>query len=530
MTTDTNTFKAEFDRADGARQAVLTRARECAAMTIPSVLPDEGLTGSEAIVRAYQSLGADGAANMVNKMLVSIFSDPWFRYSISASAQIEWQNTPEVLAELEAMLYVRERQIRAQLEATKYRIKMRTMMEQLIVVGNALAKMTASYTIHSFRFDQFVWRRASDGELLWLITHEKKDRLQLSEEDIAAAAFQEEDNTDPSGDPKDIDLYTKCERQRDSKDWLIRQEINGHELTHRRSEEPVSPYFTSGYVEIPGEHYSRSYVEEKIGDLRAFNGLSKALLDGTVAAARMYPVVDPSGTISHTDLTKANGTVLVGRVVNGVVQSVGFIKTDKGADLQVGQVQSINIEERLGKQFLMETEAMPTGDRVTATQIMKISGQLDGARAGVYSEIAEELQRPLITRVIWQMERDGILVPLPEYLGNRVDVELLTGLSALGRQMELEKMTGAMQITAQIPGAVEHVHLDRVLTRIWEGYDVDTRGLVKTKEEFQAEVEARMEQQMQMAAQQEAITTAGAVVKDSAKEQAKAAATADTAA
>ena len=120
------TFKAEFSKADSDRQSILKRMRECAAFTIPTILPGEHITQTDDLLYSYQSLGADGVANLVNKLLVALFSPtvPWFRYAISQSALLEWQNTPELLVALEAALYAREHQIKAQLETTKYRPKM----------------------------------------------------------------------------------------------------------------------------------------------------------------------------------------------------------------------------------------------------------------------------------------------------------------------------------------------------------------------------------------------------------------------
>ena len=59
-----------------------------------------------------------------------------------------------------------------------------------------------------------------------------------------------------------------------------------------------------------------------------------------------------------------------------------------------------------------------------------MSQQLDQGLAGAYSLLSAELQLPLIQRVLYLMEQDGELPPIPEGL---ISPQITTGVEAIGR-------------------------------------------------------------------------------------------------
>ena len=448
---------------------------------------------------------------LVSKLGVALFRPGWFRHK--PSAKLEANVAENELEGFKALLYERDRTILAKLESTQYRIKMQVLLENIVVIGPALGKMMDSYHIKAFRFDQWVQKLASDSDPLWLITLEKKDPLQLSDEILAKAGLQRDQLESKSDSERDLELYTRCTKQSRG-GFVIEQELNKKII--KTSEEPVTPYLRPGYIEVPGENYSRGFVEERLGDLRSYNGLNRAILIGTTAAAKVHPVIDESKGFRVADLMKKSGTILTGRVVGGVVDGVGYVRVDKNADFSVAMNHAAVIEKRLGKQFLLETEAQPEGERVTKYQVQRIARQLEGALGGVYTHIADELQRPLIERTEYQMQRDGLLQPLPKGLADEVEIELLTGVEALSRQGELERLGGALEFVAQIPGAVERINWGAVTTDIFRGFDTDADRYIKSEAQIQAERQAVMQQQLQAVAGEQAAKTAGAVVEGAA--------------
>ena len=518
-------LQSDFRQADEDRQQVLVRARDCAAFTIPTILPDTDINEDQDIVRPFQSLGAAALSNIVSKLLLAIFPShySWFRYKPVARVKSDRAVSPGMLRAFEGMLYARELQINSYMETTRYRPRMRTILEHVIAIGNALGQVLDNGRIAIHRFDHFVQRRNAGGDLLWTMTKEKQYITELSDEDLAKADVRREDIERKDEKDRTLDLYTRCRRDRaDDKTWLIEQEINEH-LIRGPSEETVTPYLTVGYIENTGDNYSRSFVEERLGALRSYNGLCEALLDFAVASANIWPAIDPADPfLKPSHLSKSRGKVLTARVVNGVVQGAGYVKMDKYPDFRVVFESAKRIEETLGKDFLLETEAQPTGDRVTATQIMRIARQLEGALGGVYSEIAGELQLPYHDRIVYQLERDNKLVRIPDRYKSLYEVEVLTGVEALGRQVDVERVRGAIQELVAIPGALERINIDALVELVFKGYGVDLQDLLKSAEQVQAERAAAQAEALQMSAGEQAVKSAGTLVEQTAAQQAPA--------
>ena len=94
------------------------------------------------------------------------------------------------------------------------------------------------------------------------------------------------------------------------------------------------------------------------------------------------------------------------------------------------------IEERLQFAFMLNTSVQRNNDRVT-TEINYVSKELDDSLGGLYSLLSQELQLPLINRLMFQMERKKALPNLPK---ESVRPKIVTGLEALGRSSDLQRL------------------------------------------------------------------------------------------
>lgn len=527
---DKKTLKSEFSAADNARLNILKRARICARLTHPDMLPELNVTADMKLKSSFQSLGSDGLSNVTSKITTSIFHPPWFRFKPSAKVIVAVNNGNlgrDVFDEFGKKLHDRELQIQSQFEKTKLNTKFRTTFEHTLGVGNSLTLSggeNGDYWYKNFRLDHFVQKRANDGTILWGITMEMKDPMELSDRDISEAGLgSREELEKKEGEDRNQELYTKWIRQSDGR-WLIQQEMN--EKIIRWSLEKVNPYFALGYIEMTGEDWSRGFVEGLLGDLLAFDTHMRSLLDWGVNASKITPVIDDaeSGGMTPEDLGKVSGEVIYGMVRDGNVRGVAFLATKMQGEIRVVAEIAANLEDRLSKQFLLEIQGQRDAERVTATEIIRDARQLEGALGAIYSEVASEIQRPLLDRMMYQMERDRLLEPLPEGFDDAVDIEILTGLSALGRQKELEKLGSAVQMLSVFPEAMAELSTPRIAATVFQAHDLDIQKYSKTKEEKLAAAEAAEAQQLRLLAAEQAIKTGGAVIEEGAKQQAAAAA------
>jgi hypothetical protein len=507
-----------FDDAAGQRHPWLNRVKEMAAFTIPSIYYDRGIDETAEILRPYQSLGAEGVSNLVSKLLISLFpaGASWFVYKPSARARAATVPDDQYQLFLN-FLQTREILVQAMTDSTNYRSKFRTVLEQILVAGQGLAQVLDDYKLHTFDVQAWVPRRNAAGEVVKLFICEPVAVSDLTPDHLATADLTQE-AAEAQEKNHELKVYTYAEQQRNN-GWVITQELNAKTIAE--SEEPVSPYIVAGYQEIPGEHDSRSFIEQKMGDLRSFNGLSKAVLEGMTAAAKMIPVVDETKGFFANDLAKPNMTVVTGRVTGGMVDGIGFVTTNKVSDFQAALVTLDRIEKRLGKSMLLESSIQPTGERVTATQVLRLAKELEGALGGPYAQIADEIQIPYIKRVTWQMERDRLLPPLPRT--DLADINITTGVEALTRMMDNDRLIASIQAVAGIPGMetyFQRIKMENVLLSIFRNNGVDIRHVIKSDAEIEQEQIAKAQQSVAMQAAQQAIQSSGNIAEINAKSNA----------
>jgi len=512
-------IKTDFDTANSRRAGHLSKARECAALSIPDVLPMSGSQGAnDANPGVFSSMGPTGTRNLTGKLLLALYPPafPWFGFRPGARLQSEL--SPELLARMESYLYARELLVRLKMDRTGFRAKMRRMLEHLLVAGDALAHLTRTYALQVHRLDQWVCQRGVDGKPLWVIYREKAAEEELSDEVLSVAGLKREDIR-KSQDQR-VEMYTRIRRTPEGQ-WETTQELNEKDIPGSRSVEPVCPFVSPGYVEIEGEDYSRSFIEEVIGDLRASNGLWFQLTVGAAIAAKDHPVIDPTSGLKARDLQQPSGTVLYGRVTaDGRVAGLAHTRVDKNADFTFVLASVQAIDARLDKAMLVISGSQRDAERVTAQEVMQVSGELEGALAGVYSEIAEELQRPFLTRFVYQMEADGLLPPLPPAIRDAVDVEIVTGMAALSRQINVQALQAAVESIARLPGGLRRVDIDRMALDILRAYNLDDRVYAKSDEELAAEQEAEDNRQLRAAAGQQTVQSAGKIAETAAAQNA----------
>ncbi len=509
------TIASEFQQADQARSGVLEKVRECAALTCPAVLPPEGSSAGDQLSSPYQSLGLRAFESIVGKTAMSLFPNglPWFREVPSAEARVAPDITPEGLAGWSALLLANELLMTSKMDATNYRLVMRRTIEDVLVAGESCSHLMEDYQLRRFRPDQFVTRRSQGGQRLATLVKESKDVTTLTEDQIAKSGIDVSKYENKTGKDRCVDLYTKESWQR-AGDWVIRQEINGKVVNE--SLDPVSPFIVTTYRHYGAEEHPRGFVEGRLGDLKSFNSVSTDILDGIGVIVKMLLFADATQGADPKELLRPNGSVIMGKVTNGIPDGYGMLVSNKHLDLQVAADWANGLKNDLGQSMLLETASQPTGDRVTAAQVMRIARELDGAFGGVYVNIADEMQRPFLKRFKWQMKRDRLLIPVSAEYDKYAYSQVLTGAEALSRQMELDRFLQAIQIVHQLPGGAERLRYESIIPYIFEGFAVDGGRFVNTPEEMKAALDQAAQRQMQSDAGKQTIQTIGALVEQGA--------------
>ncbi len=520
----------QFMSDDMRRRTRLERMRKLAVYTIPSTLPEENQNVDDQLPETFQSVGSRGVMNLEGKLVTAMFPAGtfWARFNAteeikgdpSALDDVESSITGQPVTRLQAfeeMLFLRELKVQSVIDGTNYRNQMRMNIRGLLILGSSLSKVMDNYNLKTFREDQYVLYRDPSQAVIYLITKERVDPLTLSPELQAKAAIEPEKFEGKESHDRSIDIYTRASLQPGG-GWLIEQEINGHIVA--TSEEPVSPYIVGAYDLISSEHYGRPFCEQHQGDLRSINGLYRSMLEIAAVMGRLIPIIDDTaGTTRRKDVVETpNGEPIMGRVQNGKAADVAFLQADKFGDLQGVMAVAKVIEERLSKAFLIESELQPSGDRVTAFQVARLASEIEGALGGVYAAIAERLQRPLLNRVIYQMIRDKKLSLIPR---EAVTVQNLTGLEALSRERDLQKLNFIMQTFSAAPEMLERMNLTNLAHQFIKLAEVDPRGLVKSEAQVQQERQAAQQAAMQQIAAEQGVKSLGTIAEQQAAAAAK---------
>ncbi len=489
-------LKGLYSQLESIRQPYLERAYRCSELTIPSLLPRAGHNSSTNLPTPWQGIGARGVNNLASKILLSQLppNQSFFRQVVDKkTAEDITKGDPDKIQELEGALQDYEQAVMQEIETRSMRAPCHEGFKHEIVVGNVLLYFPEDKRPKVFHLDKYVVQRDSYGLPLTIIVKECVSPRTLDKRAKEALNRAQ----DQSSVEKVVELYTGVvlNEQGSYDTW---QEIAGIEIEDSRGifTKESCPWLPLRFVIIDGEDYGRSFVDEYLGDLISEDGLSQSVVQAAAAAAKLVPMVNPGGMTKLQDLAKARN----GQWVYGRADDVTMLQTVKGADLQFVNAVMERIEERLSQAFLLTSSIQRNAERVTATEIRYLAGELEEAQGGIYSVLAQEFQLRLVQILIVQMTKSKKLPKLPKEV---VKTTIITGLEALSREAEVGKLTAAFKTAAEIYGPEQVAAMSNItagMERIFTGYQVDHKDLFKSPEQL-----AQEQQQAQQAATMQAI-------------------------
>lgn len=481
-----------YAQLEAARDAFLRRAREAAELTIPTLVPPDGHTGSTEYNTPYQSVGSRGVNNLASKLLLTLLppNSPFFRLVIDDYdlAQVAGQDARGAVEEALGRI---ERAGLSEIEGSAVRVPVFEALKQLVVAGNALVYMPKKDGMKVYRIDRYVVKRDAMGNVLEIITKESVSPLMLDEETRALLTDPEDRNT------KDYDLYT-CVKYTGKK-WEVYQEIQGIVVPGSQGSYPKDrcPFIPLRFSRIDGEDYGRGFVEEYIGDLRSLEALTQAIVEGSAASAKVLFLVRPNGTTKAKNLAQSPN----GAIVTGDANDVSTLQVQKAGDFRVALETSRTITERLSFAFLLNSSVQRQAERVTAEEVRYMAQELETALGGVYSILSQEFQMPLVNLILARLEQQGKMPKMPK---DTVKPTIVTGMEALGRGQDLNKLAQFLQYLQPLGPEViaQEMNIDDYIDRLGASLGIDTNGLIKSPEQKQQEQAMMQQQQQMMMAQQ----------------------------
>lgn len=491
------TTKARYEKLKQDREPFLTRARENAELTIPSLVPPEGFSGSSPLNQPYQSVGSRGVIGLTAKASQTLLppNEPFFRLDVEEYTMAELAENPEARAQIEQALTMVERTTTRSVEASGTRMGFSEAVMQLIVAGNAMIYVQEDLTLRVFSLANYVVSRDPSGKPLEIITHEEVARGALPD-DVLALVAKPEDKTKEGGlvpvKTDTVQLYTHLRRVEGK--WAVTQSVDDILIPDSEGSYPLDrcPWFPLRWTRIDGEDYGRSHVETIMGDLKTVEALTKAIVEYAAGAAKVIALVNPNGVTDESDLSQAENFEFVA----GVAADVTFLRIDKYADLQVAKNLADDITRRIEQHFLMNSSVQRSGERVTAEEIRYMAADLEATVGAVYVQLSQEFQLPLIKITIDLLVKQKRLPKLPKEL---VTPTVTTGIDALSRQSDLSKLDRMVAGLRDLYGPealAAETNVSDYVKRRAAALGIDPTGLIKTEEQKAAAAQARQQEMM----------------------------------
>ena len=491
--------KSRYDKLVGNRSQFLDTAVVCSRLTLPYLIHEDVKPSSHAnFFTPWQSVGAKGVVTLASKLMLALLppQTTFFKLQIRDD-KLGTELPAEVRSELDLSFSKLERMVMDSIAASSDRVTVHQAIKHLVVGGNALLYMGKDGLKH-FPLNRYVVNRDGNGNILEIVTKELIDRSQLEIPDILPNAPGEDGNKE-GADDNDVEVYTYVRLE--SGRWVWHQEAFDKVLPNSRSTAPKnsSPWLVLRFNTVDGEDYGRGRVEEFLGDLRALEALSQALIEGTAAAAKVIFTVSPSSTTKPQTLANAGN----GAIVQGRPDDIAVIQVGKTADFRTAQEMVTSLTQRISEAFLVMN--VRNSERTTAEEVRMTQMELEQQLGGLFSLLTVEFLVPYLNRKLMVLQRDGELPKIPKDL---VKPTIVAGINALGRGQDRESLTAFIGTIAQTMGPeamMKYINPEEAIKRLAAAQGIDVLNLVKTEQKRNEE----MQQQQQMQAQQSLVEQAG---------------------
>lgn len=504
----TDTDAGLYERLVAQREEFLERARENAKFTIPALMPPEGFAPGQSLYRPHQSIGAFGVNTLTAKVVNTIMppNSPVFRYLVTDKVVEDLADDQKARSGVEKKFNEIERAVQDEVEGLGVRDSLTSAVRQLIVSGNVLLYLPKKGKLRVFRLDQYVVQRDSAGNILRVLIKEKvaKETLPVDVQQMISIETEGLPSEETQVNEKEVELFTVFYRDNDR--LRTYQSIKGMKLPRSSGSWLMTktPLMALRWSSQPGEDYGRSYVDDYIGDIVAVENISKNMREAIAAATKINPLVNPAGLTRAEDLAKAENL----DVISGRADDVTMLQFEKQADLAIAQQFLNDIIQRLSHAFMMNKSIQRNAERVTAEEIRALINDLEAVLGGVYALLAQDLQLPLVTRVMDRMVSQKLIPDVskikdPETGKPAAPVKIVTGVEAMGRGNDYTKLMtlGRDVVFPLAKQGVAEINVNDFIRRAAVALGIDPDGLVKTAEDKQADLEKQqgaVQQQMLM--------------------------------
>lgn len=514
------TLADEYEKMKQCRQPYLDKAKEATKYTIPSLLTDDiqKKKNIQQIVTPNQSVGADGVNNLSAKVTMTMLppNQTFFKFAMDDMVLKEQggENASQYKTDVNKGLSRIEKMLLDYQEQSNDRVCLGEALKHLYVAGNVFLIHDPKEGLRYYPLNRFCVKRDYCGNVLKAITEETVGLYTLPEKAQEAVMLKvlekrakEKPEDKKKVDEEELTLYTIFKRT--PKHWITYQECEGIEIPNSRGKYPIEicPFMALRYTRIDGESYGRGLIEEYIGDITYLDVLSLAIKQASLAGSKLVMLVNPNGLTKIKHLTEAkNGGFALGRE-----EDVKALQANKYHDLNVAQTECDKTERRLNRIFVMKAAIQRDAERVTAEEIRTMVQDLEEALGNHYSIMCKEFQLAYVKITFFHLKK-AKKNALPDLIRDKnVKLTVTTGLEALGRSSDLNKLITFLDIMGKIAPAIQQLggKVEKIANDVASSLNLDIDGMFMTEEEKAQAAQQAKEQQLMLKAAPNAVNKYG---------------------
>ena len=469
--------------------------RQCSELTLPYIFPEEHQSESVELPTPYNSIGPAGVNALASKLLLTLLPPTGNFFRLLPYEDVVKDMTEEQLQKVDSDLSKLEQDILSEIDKQALRVPLYEALKYLIITGNTLLYKVPKGSIKTFSPYRYVIERDYVGNLLKIVINEPIAYTalpKLVQDMIEEPVVDKADNTAPSPDTtseNNIDIYTVVLRTGADK-YVVYQEVEKQMIpgTYKTYTKNTLPYIPLRWTASSEEYYGRGLVEQYLGDLRRLEGLSQLIVEGSSVQAKTIFGLRPGSQVKVEDLKNAyNGDVILGNLATDVTTwEVG-----KSADFNVPMQVMNTIEARLSKAFMMLSGQIRDSERTTAVEVRATAAELEATLGGTYSVLAADLQIPLVTLTMKDINTGA---------DKLVEPTIVTGTSAISREKDLSNLQTMANVMMGLGEETVRTYLDveGYLRSVSTALGFDPSAMVKSADQREAEAQQAAELQNTM--------------------------------
>jgi hypothetical protein len=488
-----------WTQMSATKSALMTRCERYAQLTIPKIcLRDGFVPESTDQAHDFQSVGAQALNHATNKAMMVLFppSRPFFVLEPDAAVLADLAQAGADANDLSAIFASKEQEATRYMQASGQRNKLHTAVKHLICTGNVLLDLSEQeMRVMGLRY--FCVKRTVRGKLYRLVICES---VQFDELDPDIQALIQKK---PSSPEHKVSLYKWVQRMPNG-DYTMSQWVDEQRLPQAYNgkwSEVDLPFHALAWDLADESDYGTGLVEEYVGDFEALSGMAESVVGGAILALEQRWLVNPTGMTQPEDLNNSKN----GDALPGVPADVAPTQGGNPQAVLAGLEVLNRWEQRIARGFLLLSAIRRDAERVTAEELRQDAQELETAWGGVYSMLGVTLQKPVARWALRGIDMD--------IKGTKLEATPITGLDALGRNSELDKLRyafGDLASAAAVPPQLQNrIKWGPLGKFVGAGRGIDLAPFIMSDQEFAQAMQAAQQARVDEATMTAAGTSAG---------------------